>query len=102
MQTDNRLIDDLARILTGAVGVAAEARREAEGLVRDRMQRLLDGMDLVRREEFEAVRGMAARAREEQEAMAERIAALEARVAALEAGTGSPGGDGPVATSETA
>ena len=80
MQTQNRLLDDLARLASGAMGVANEMRSEVEGRVRRQFERMLDQMDLVTREEFEVVKAMAAKAREEQEALAERMAALEARL----------------------
>ena len=83
MQTSNRILDDMARVASGAVGAATGLRGEAEALVRDRLRRLLGDMELVNREEFEAVRAMAAKARAEQEAMAKRIAALEAEIKAL-------------------
>lgn len=78
MQTQNRLLDDLARVAGGALGVAAGVREEVEARLRDQFERVLQRMDLVTREEFEAVRAMAAKARAEQEALAERLAALEA------------------------
>ncbi|MDJ0893688.1 MAG: accessory factor UbiK family protein [Alphaproteobacteria bacterium] len=78
MQTDNRFLDDLARVATGALGVAAGMRAEAESLVRQRFERFLADMDLVTRDEFEAVKAMAAAAREEQERLEKRVAALEA------------------------
>jgi BMFP domain-containing protein YqiC len=77
-----RILDDLARLVTDAAGVAQGVRREAETLARAQLDRLVVSMDLVSREEFEAVRDMAARAREENEALERRIAALEARLAA--------------------
>ena len=77
MQTNNRFFDDIARVASGAMGAAAGLRAEVEGMVRDRLQRLLADMDLVTREEFEAVKAMAAKARNEQEDMALRITALE-------------------------
>lgn len=82
MQTDNRLLDDIARLASGALGVAASAREETEALIKARLQRLLGEMDLVTREEFDAVQAMAAQARADQEALEKRIAALEARQAA--------------------
>ena len=88
MQVNNRLLDDLARLATGAVGAAAGVRGEVETLIRERLRRLLDDADLVRREEFEAVKAMAAKARAEQEALAAKVAALEARLAALGNGAG--------------
>ena len=80
MQTQNRLLDDLARVATGALGVAAGMRDEIEARLRDQFEKILAGMDLVTREEFDAVKAMAAKAREEQELLAERLAAIEARL----------------------
>ena len=80
MQTQNRLLDDLARVATGALGVAAGMRDEIEARLRDQFEKILTGMDLVTREEFDAVKAMAAKAREEQEIVAARVAALEARL----------------------
>lgn len=76
-----RMLDDLAKLSTAAAGVLQGASREAETLLRQRLERLLDRMDLVTREEFEAVKAMAAKAREENEALAERLARLEAELA---------------------
>lgn len=84
-QTSGRLFDDLSRLITDAAGMAEGARREVETVVRAQFERLLAGMDVVTREEFEAVKDMAAKARSENEALAARIAALE----------GKPGGDRP-------
>lgn len=81
MQFDHRLIDDLARVAGGALGTLAGMREEVEARLRQEFQRILAGMDLVTREEFEVVRAMAAKAREEQERLAERLAALEAKPA---------------------
>ncbi len=78
MQTQNRLLDDLARVATSALGVAAGMRAELEARLRDQFERVLSGMDLVTREEFDAVKAMAAKARSEQEDLAARLAALEA------------------------
>jgi len=78
MQTQNRLLDDLARVASGALGVAAGMRGEIEARLRDQFERILSRMDLVRREEFDAVKAMAAKARAEQERLNERLAALEA------------------------
>ena len=69
MQPNNKLLDDFARVTTGMLGVAAGVRAEAEGVIKARLQELLADMDLVTREEFEVVRAMAAKAREEQEAL---------------------------------
>jgi BMFP domain-containing protein YqiC len=84
MQSENRFFDDLARVASGAFGAFAGLRTEVETLAKQRFERLLADMDLVRREEFEAVKAMAARARGEQEDLALRVAALEARVRELE------------------
>ncbi|MCG8356512.1 MAG: accessory factor UbiK family protein [Kiloniellales bacterium] len=81
MQTQNRLLDDLARVAGGALGVASGMRGEIEARLREQFERVLARMDLVTREEFDAVRAMAVKAREEQEELAERLAALEAQLA---------------------
>lgn len=81
MQTESRLFDDVARVAAGAMGAASGLRGEIDARVRRRLERLLAGMDLVPRDEFDAVKEMAARARSEGEALAERVAALEARLA---------------------
>ena len=81
MQSQNRFFDDMARVAAGAVGALAGVRGEIEARLRDQLERVLAGMDLVSREEFEAVKAMAARAREEQEVLLQRIDALEARLA---------------------
>lgn len=80
MQTQNRLFDDLARAASGALGTLSGLKQEIEALVRQRVERLLSDMDLVRREEFDAVQAMAAKARAENEALSARIEALEARL----------------------
>ena len=87
MQTQNRLLDDLARVAAGALGVAAGMREEIEARLRDQFARILSNMDLVTREEFDAVQAMAAKARAEQEDLAARLAALEAQLGAAMAKT---------------
>jgi BMFP domain-containing protein YqiC len=82
MQSQNRFFDDLARLAAGAVGALSEVRGEVEARLRDQFERLFAGMNLVDRDEFEAVKAMAAKARAEQEELAARLAALEARLAA--------------------
>ena len=77
-QTTSRLFDDLSRLMTDAAGIAEGARREAQTFARSQLERILAGMDIVSREEFEVVREMAARARDENEKLAARVAALEA------------------------
>jgi BMFP domain-containing protein YqiC len=78
MQVENRFLDDLARVANGAIGALSGIRGEIEGLIKQRVERLLADMDLVPRDEFEAVKAVAAKARSEQEALALRVAALEA------------------------
>jgi BMFP domain-containing protein YqiC len=80
MQSENRLLDDLARVATGALGALTGVRDELETRMRDQFERVLGRMNLVRREEFDAVQAMAAKARAEQEALAARVAALETRL----------------------
>ncbi len=84
MQVENKFIDDLARVATGALGTLAGAKQEVETRLREQFERFLANMDLVTREEFEVVRAVAAKAREEQETLVERCAALEARLEKLE------------------
>jgi BMFP domain-containing protein YqiC len=79
-QTKNPMFDDLARLMSDAAGMAQGVKREIDGVARTQMERLLSGMDVVTREEFEAVREMAALARDENERLATRIAALEAKL----------------------
>lgn len=81
MQTSNRFTDDFARVASGALGTLTGARSEIETFLHQQMERLLAGMDLVRREEFDAVKAMAAKARTEQERLADRVVALERRLA---------------------
>ena len=81
-QTRGRLFDDFSRLMTDAAGLADGARREVETLARAQLERLMAGMDLVSREEFEAVREMAALARTQNDKLEARIAALEAKLAA--------------------
>ncbi|MEA2858456.1 MAG: hypothetical protein QOC72_495 [Methylobacteriaceae bacterium] len=85
-----RILDDLARLVTDAAGVAQGVRREAETLARAQLDRLIATMDLVSREEFEAVRDMAGLARDENDALRKRIEALEAKLALQTAGSGDP------------
>lgn len=96
MPPENRLFEDFARVASGALGAASGIRSEIETMIRQRVERLAGDLNLVSREEFEAVRTLAERARAEQEALAaelvalkaeqgERAAALELRLAALEA-----------------
>jgi BMFP domain-containing protein YqiC len=83
-QTNNRFLDELAKLMTDAAGAAQGMRRDFETLMRSQGERILRDMDVVQREEFEAVREMAVKAREENERLAVRVAALEVELAALE------------------
>jgi BMFP domain-containing protein YqiC len=81
MQSQNRFFDDLARVAAGAMVTLSGVKSEVESRVREQFERVLAGMDLITREEFEAVKAMAAKARAEQEDMAKRVAALEGLLA---------------------
>jgi BMFP domain-containing protein YqiC len=81
MQIENRLLDDIARVASGAFGALAGVRNEIEDLIKQRLDRLLADMDLVPREDFEAVKAVAEKARREQELLEGRVAALEAALA---------------------
>ena len=77
MGFDNRLFDDLARVATGALSAISGVREEAEARLREQFERILARMDLVTRDEFEAVQAVAVRAREAQEALERRVQKLE-------------------------
>ena len=82
MQSQNRLFDDFVKMMNGAAGTFAGMTREAEGAFRDRMRDWVGGLDMVSREEFEAVKAIAVAAREENLALKARLDALEAAAAA--------------------
>ncbi|MGY6705354.1 accessory factor UbiK family protein [Roseinatronobacter sp.] len=79
MQSRNRFLDDMSQLMTNAMGVAQGARTEAETAMKSLLDRWLADRDFVTREEFDAVRAMAQKAREENEALKARLDALEAR-----------------------
>ena len=81
-QTRGRIFDEFANLMTNAAGVANGVKREAETAVRAQVERILASMNVVTREEFEAVREMAALARDENDALRRRVAALEAKQSA--------------------
>jgi BMFP domain-containing protein YqiC len=91
MQTENRLLDDLARMANGALNTLSGLREEIESRVRERVERMLADMDMVPREEFDAVKAMAQKARAEQEDLAARVSELERRIAALGGKAAKPG-----------
>ncbi|MFN3822436.1 MAG: accessory factor UbiK family protein [Pseudorhodobacter sp.] len=80
MQTRNKFLDDMSQLMTNAMGVAQGARTEAETAMKGFVDRWLADRDFVTREEFDAVRAMAQKAREENESLAARLAALEAKI----------------------
>jgi hypothetical protein len=85
MQTRNPILDDLAKVATGAASAVSGLRGEVEARLRDQLARMLDGMHLPNREEFEVVKAMAAKAREENDELRARIVELEAKLAQLTA-----------------
>lgn len=87
VQTNNRLLDEISRLMNDAAGVAQGLKREVNTVVRGQAERMLRDLDLVQREEFEAVKDMARLAREENEALKERLEALEAK---LQGAAGAP------------
>ena len=93
-QTSNRMFDELARLMTDVAGVAQGVRREAETMFRSQVERFINDLDLVKREDFEVVRELASKARAENEALSARVAILEARLAgeavAVPAAEGAP------------
>lgn len=94
-QTSNRIFDEMARLMNDAAGVAQGVRREFDTLFRGQAERILRDLDVVQREDFEAVKEMARLAREENEALKARIVALEAAIATKPAkkGVGSAASD---------
>jgi len=90
MQSENRLFDDFVKMVNGLAGTVAGMGREAESTAREKFREWMGGMDFVSRDEFEAVKAMAAAAREENEILNSRIAALEAKTATASAAKVSP------------
>jgi BMFP domain-containing protein YqiC len=90
VQTENRFFDGMARLFTDAAGAAQAFRSEMESLMKSRLDRLISDLDLVQRDEFEAVKAMAAKARAENEKLAARLAKLETAVALSSAKSARP------------
>jgi BMFP domain-containing protein YqiC len=88
MQTENRILNDLGKLATGAAGVFQSIRDEVETMVRQRLERAIADLDVVTRDEFEAVKAVAAAARQDAERLTAENAALAERLAALEARLG--------------
>jgi BMFP domain-containing protein YqiC len=84
-QGPNRILDDFAKLMTDAAGAVQGVGKEVETAFKSQAERWLNSMDIVKREEFEAVREMAIKAREENDTLSARIAELEAKVASLKA-----------------
>ena len=80
MQTRNPLLDDLAKVANSAMGALSGVKDEAQARFRDQIAKILDGMDIPRRDEFDAVKAMAAKAREENEELRKQIAELQAKL----------------------
>jgi BMFP domain-containing protein YqiC len=105
VQTTNRFFDEVARLMNDAAGVAQGVRREFETLFRGQAERILRDLDVVKREDFEAVRDMARIAREENESLKARVTTLEATLAGMWANTqtaqpAAPPASGPAPTAE--
>ncbi len=90
MQSENRMFDDLVKMMNGFAGTFAGMGREAESSAREKMREWMAGADFVGRDEFEAVKAMAAAARDENDALKARIVALEARAAPPAADAAAP------------
>jgi len=95
MQSENRIFDDLVKVLNGAAGTLAGMGREAEAGARTRAKEWIGGLDFVSRDEFEAVKAMAAAARDEAEALRARLDALEGKPAKPKATKAKPGVQAP-------
>ena len=89
-QTTNRFFDEIGRLMNDAAGAAQGMKREVDSVIRAQAEKILNDLDIVKREEFEAVKEMARLAREENEALKARIAALEAKLAPPPAGSAAP------------
>jgi BMFP domain-containing protein YqiC len=88
MQTESRILNDLGKLATGAAGIFQSIREEVETVVRQRLERAIADLDVVTRDEFDAVKEVAAKARQDSEALAAENARLAERLAALEARLG--------------
>ena len=100
MQSENRLFDDFVKVMNGAAGTLAGMTREAEGAFRERMRDWVGGLDMVSRDEFEAVKAIAVAAREENQALKTRLDALEAAAAVKPRGRSGGGGAAGAAAPE--
>ncbi len=80
--TSSRFFDEIAKLMTNATGAAQGVRKEVDGLVQSQVERVLNNMSLVKREEFDVVRDMAEKARQENERLEKRLAELESKLSA--------------------
>ena len=92
VQTTNRIFDEMAKLMNDAAGVASGVRKEVETIFQAQAERILRNLDVVTREEFEAIKEMAAKAREENERLSARVAELELKLRARPKGEGSQDG----------
>ena len=92
VQTTNRIFDEMAKLMNDAAGVASGVRKEVETIFQAQAERILRNLDVVTREEFEAIKEMAAKARDENERLSARIAELEKKLRAAPKGDGSESG----------
>jgi BMFP domain-containing protein YqiC len=92
VQTTNRIFDEMAKLMNDAAGVASGVRKEVETIFQAQAERILRNLDVVTREEFEAIKEMAAKARDENERLSVRIAELEKKLRAAPKGGDSSGG----------
>ena len=92
VQTTNRIFDEMAKLMNDAAGVASGVRKEVETIFQAQAERILRNLDVVTREEFEAIKEMAAKARDENERLSARIAELEKKLDAVPKGGNSSGG----------
>jgi BMFP domain-containing protein YqiC len=93
--TSSRFFDELAKLATNAAGAAQGVRREIDALVKAQVERVLNDVGVVKREDFDVVRDMAQKAREENDRLHERIAVLEARLGVTPASTGGQQSESP-------
>lgn len=94
MQTSNRFLDDLAKMAGGAASAVIGIKQELDAMIRQRLERAVASLDLVTRDEFEAVRALAMNARSAQDGLEKRVAELEARLAAGAPGAAADSPDG--------
>ena len=84
--TSSKFFDELAKLMTNAAGAAQGVRRELDALVQSQVERVINNLELVKREEFDVVRDVASKAREENDRLSQRIAELESRLGATSTG----------------